>query len=85
MIWIKDQLQAVSSQLERCTTEEDFVLDLLLLCATFAENDPEIAFDFVEKALYDCLLSILNACQVSPAEDGVLSEQSNFLTVRRGH
>lgn len=64
LLWINDQLQAVSSQLERCTTEEEFVLDLLLLCATFAENDPEIALDFIGKGLYGCLLSILNACQV---------------------
>ncbi|XP_028966834.1 kinesin-associated protein 3 [Galendromus occidentalis] len=63
LIWMNDQLQAVSSQLERCTTEEEFVLDLLLVCATFAENDPEIALDFIGKELHGHLLSILNACQ----------------------
>ncbi|OQR76801.1 kinesin-associated protein 3-like [Tropilaelaps mercedesae] len=66
LAWLTSQLGEVTSRLSvesKLTAEDDPTLDLLSLCATYAENDPEIAAAFIDDQLTVPLLTILNACQ----------------------
>lgn len=68
LAWLSDQLREAASRLSiegKLTADDDPTLDLLTLCATYAENDPEVALAFVDDQLTEPLLTILNACQVS--------------------
>lgn len=70
LAWLNHQLREAASRLSvegKFTAEDDPTLDLLTLCATYVENDAEVALAFVDGQHAEPLLTILNACQVTEA------------------
>ncbi|XP_022705922.1 kinesin-associated protein 3-like isoform X3 [Varroa jacobsoni] len=66
LAWLNHQLREAASRLSvegKFTAEDDPTLDLLTLCATYVENDAEVALAFVDGQHAEPLLTILNACQ----------------------